>query len=110
MISSTADRDIVAPIINQMLLFGYFGQPDRKYPLCSTATLTKALNVSVATNTTDVVVPLNPALAFVDPDNFAVMNFTGTSLSGSVRHINVTTAPDVVGAATYATATTLTPA
>ena len=33
MISSTADCTVVAPIINQMLLFGFFGNPAQKYPI-----------------------------------------------------------------------------
>ena len=96
MISSTADWDVVAPIISQMLLLGYFCQPAQKYPPRSTATITKVLNVSVAANKTAVVIYLNPASVFVDPANFAVTNFTDTSISDPVGHINVTTTPGVL--------------
>ena len=108
MISSTADRAVVATIINQMLLFEFFGNPGRKYPIRSTATVTKALNVSVATNRTDIVLQLNPVQVFVGPYNFAVMNFTGISLTGPIRHINIAGAS--TDPATYATVTALTPA
>ena len=60
MYSSTADCTVVAPIINQMLLFGYFGHPPQKYSIRSPATITKALNISVATTRTAIVIQLNP--------------------------------------------------
>ena len=39
-----------------------------------------------------------------------MINFGGLSLTSPIRHINTATAPDVVGAATYAVAAALTPA
>ena len=151
LIVSTADKAVIAPIIKQILILGFWPTDSKiltlfcshcpkgfkcfcccqqncccylskssigfrflanwlkKSLLRSAVTVPKALNVSVAANKTDVVIYLNPASVFVDPTNFAVMNFTGTSVSGPVSHINVNTAPSVISAATYTTAAGLTP-
>ena len=89
MLSSTADRTVVAPIVNGVLLFLRVGNPQRKYPLRTTGTMTTALTACVASAVPQVMIMLNPATVFVDPGNFTVMDFGGTSLTGRIR----TTAP-----------------
>ena len=88
MISSTADRTVVALIINCMLLFVRAGNSLRKLPIWSTGTFTTALNSTVAANHHFVVIRLNPATVFVDPHNFTVMNSGGLSLVVPIRHID----------------------
>ena len=68
MLTSTADQAVVVPIVNQMLLFTWIGNPGQKYPLRSAATITKALNMIVAGNKTSVVLQFNPVKIFVDPN------------------------------------------
>ena len=54
------------------------------------------------------VIQLNPVQVFVDPHNFAVMNFTSILLTGPTCHINIAGAS--TGPTTYATVTALMPA
>ena len=108
MISSTADWTIVAPIINNMLLFVKNGNPSLKFPTWSAGRTTTALNATVATNHPFVINQLNTAIVFVDPHNFTVMDFGGLSLTGPIWQINIDGAG--TGPATYAAATVLTPA
>ena len=88
---------VVALIVNQMLLFGYFGNPAQKFPILSAGIVTTVLNTNITANKTAVIIVLNMALIFVDCNNFNVMDFTGLSLTGPVCHINAPTAPGIVG-------------
>ena len=108
LVTSKADRPVVNPIINQMLLFGNFGNPPHRYPVRTPATLTKILNVSLATNKTTVVIMVNLTPIFVDTHVFNLMDFTGILVSP----ITSTTTPTGAGAGANAAAaagTTITP-
>ena len=50
MITSTADRTVVAPIINGMFLFVRGGNPLRKLPIRTTSTIKNALDAHVGSN------------------------------------------------------------
>ena len=106
MLSSTADRTIVAPFINSMLLFLKVGQPPRKYPIRSTATFTTALTAHVDINQTTVLIQVNPSTVFVDPDTFTIMDFGGLSLTRPP----VTRTGTGTGGGTTVVAATATPA
>ena len=110
MISSTADRTVVAPIINGMLLFVRASSPPRKLLILSNGTVTTALNAYVAANQTYVLLHLNPATVFVDQNNFTMMDFGGLLLTSPIRQVNITGVGTSFGATTYATVTALTPA
>ena len=95
MLSSTADRTVVAPIINGMLLFVQGGTPTQKLPIWSTVTMTTVLTTFVASSQPFFVINVNPATVFVDAANFTAPG-TGTG--------------PVAVAVTYAAAVTTTPA
>ena len=109
MLSSTADRTVVAPMINSMLLFLKVGNPPRKYPVRSTGTLTTALTAHVTSATPIVLLHVNPSTVFVDTDHFTIMDFGGLSLIRPVRPTANRTGAGT-GAASYAAAITTTPA
>ena len=97
LLSSPATRPTVAPIINQLPLFGKFGNPQRRFAIHSTSTLTSALDATIADVGTQVVFSLNTAAVWVDIDTFNVMTFDRISITGPVSPINVTNNPGVVG-------------
>ena len=78
LISSIADRTVVAPIINSMLLFAKCDNPSRKFPLQLPGTVTTAFDANVATPSNYFLIRLNPATFLIDPHNFTVMIFCGT--------------------------------
>ena len=112
LLSSSADRTVVLPVINQMLLFMVCGIPGKRFPLRSPATFTTALDATIVSGHTTMIVRLSTTPIYVDCDNFDAMNFTGISLTGPIRP----TAPGTgtvtgTGAATFAAAAaTTTPA
>ena len=112
-VTSTADRIVIVPIINQMLIFATCGTPTKRFPIRSPATFTAALNATIAAVHATRVIRFSTTLIYVDCNNFDAMIFTGISLTGPICDINFTVAgtdPGVVGAATYAAATVPTPA
>ena len=54
--TSTADRIVIAPVINQMLIFATCGTPLKRFPIRSLATFTVALNATLATSSTSMIV------------------------------------------------------
>ena len=100
LLSSTADRTVVAPIINRMPLFGQFGTPPRKFPIRSPSTFTSALDaVQTTAQHMYVVIRLNTASLWLDSDNYNVMDFDRISITGPVCPITIATHPGVSGAA-----------
>ena len=74
LLSSTADRTVVAPIINRMPLFGQFGNPTRKFLIRSPSTFTSALDATLTTpQRMHVVIRLNTASLWLDSDNYNVI-------------------------------------
>ena len=70
LLTSTANRTVVAPIINHMLLSIKQGNPVRKYAVRTPSTLTTALNAVVAATGTRVVFHLNTTPVFVNPNTY----------------------------------------
>ena len=67
--------------------------------------MTKALNVTIAATKTVIVIQLNLAPVYIDTNDFSVMDFTGISITGPVRYLNIAgTAHGVVAAVVAATA------
>ena len=56
LLTSTADRSVVAPIFDQMLLFAQCGAPSRRYPIRTATSLTTILNATLAKTKTAVVI------------------------------------------------------
>ena len=96
LLTSTADRTVVSPIVNHMFLFENFGTPTRKFPIWSSATFTAVLDAIITSNATSVVIKFNIVLVFVDCNMFTVLDFDDLSISGPVWHINTGTVPSVV--------------
>ena len=79
----------------------------------SFATFTAALNATIAAAHPTMVIRFSTTPIYVDCNNFDAITFTGISLTSPICHINfigAVTGPSVVGAATCAADTTLTPA
>ena len=109
MITSTADRSVVAPIINSMFLFAYAGHPARKFPLRSSQTVTTALQATVAVTHTCFMIQLNTASVYVNPDAFTVLDFVGlstTPIRNTCVGANAAAAAAAATAASAATAAT----
>ena len=87
LLSSQADITVTAPIVNHMLLFGYFGIPVQKFPIQSPGTVYTALNAALAGNSTTVIIQINTASHFVNCDTFNCMNFDSIYINVSVLHI-----------------------
>ena len=96
---------------NHLTCLGFSKVLNNTYIIWSTGTVTTALNAYIVAYQTYVLLHLNPATVFVDPNNFTVMDFGGLSLTGPIGHINVAGAGTGLGGpVTYATVTALTPA
>ena len=106
--TSTADRILIAPVINQMLLFAVCRAPGKRFPLRSPTTFTAALDATLATGSTNMIVQLLTTPIYGDSNNFDAMNFTGILLTSPIRHINVGAGAGAVGAATCTATTALT--
>ena len=84
MLSTTATRPVVAPIVNIMALFGHFGTPTpQKLPLRSTTTFTTALDAVIAATQTVVVIKINSASSSNRSRTSISNNDTGRSNTGS---------------------------
>ena len=67
--TSTADRAVTTPVINQMLLFCRCGPNTKRFPLRSAATITAALTAFLATNVTSVFIRIATTPLYVECNN-----------------------------------------
>ena len=102
--TSQADRTVIASIINGLILSVKFGQ--RRFPLRSPATITKALLAHTTVNKTGIVVFLNTVSLHIAASSFNVLTFDGISINGPVAP----TAPTGGGTGAGAGAATITAA
>ena len=99
-VNSQANRTIIAPFLDSLLLMSYTGIPKRKFPLRSTTTFTVALTATTAASANQYIITLNTTSLLVDEKNYSPMDLSDFFLTRAAANAGIGSTPTYLAAAT----------